>query len=126
MSRLLIVSCLALGVAVAKPGVPRQAVPYDGVEPVPYDEVIPLTLQQSRAVQLLDAGTYRFSSPNYPNSYPNNERRSFTLQGSEGQQISISCSPFSLQLSFFCWRDFLSINNVRYCGSNDIPTITAT
>ncbi|KAF0291760.1 Coagulation factor IX [Amphibalanus amphitrite] len=135
MNRLLIISCLALGVAVAKPGQLRAAAPYDAedeavpygdkVQAVPYQEVVPLTLQPSRAVQVLNAGNYRFTSPNFPNQYPNNLRLTVTVQGAEDQAVSISCSPFSLEWSFLCWRDVLSINNVRYCGSGDVPTITA-
>ena len=135
MFRLVVVSCLALGVALAKPSLPRQAVPYGDDVLVPYqdvvpvagrDEPLPLIFGNTRAVQVLPAGNYGVASPNYPSPYPNNMYASVTLQGQEGQEISISCDPFSLQFERYCRYDFLEINRRRYCGTRTIPTITSS
>merc|ERR1712212_888341 len=79
--------------------------------------------QQSAA---LNSGLYRYTSPNYPFPYPNNANVQYTLTCADGQNITIRCIKIKIQFSFFCSRDYLSINGQRYCGFRLFsPTVTS-
>ena len=117
----LVVSCLALGIALAE-------VLNKDILPVPYQDDIPiLKPENSRAVQALPTGRYRIQSPNYPGPYPANSRITWsTVVGEQGQDIEITCDPFSVQSGRGCRFDYLSINGQRFCGTGKTPTVSAT
>ena len=122
-----VVSCLVLGAALAKPS-PKAV---NGVVPEPrlksgsVPQPLPAPDSKERAAYTLDAGSYFIASPNYPFWYPNRAERSYTLQGRQGQVLSISCTRFDIQSHSQCAYDFLSVNEERYCGSTG-PDVSDT
>ena len=122
----LALSCLVLGTALAKPqpyGEAPEISPRlkSASEPQP----LPPPDPKERALYTLPAGSYFITSPRYPFSYPNGAYRSWTLQGSEGQTLSISCSTFSIESHSSCAYDFLSVNEERFCGATG-PEVSGT
>lgn len=79
-------------------------------------------------------GVYRslrgkFSTPFYPNSYPNNLACYWYIQASEGNHIALNFESMDVQISDYCNQDYIevresteNINNLLglYCG-NSIP-----
>ncbi|XP_043208111.1 trypsin-1-like [Amphibalanus amphitrite] len=139
MFRLAVVTCVVLATGLAKPPPPAKAdggpiEPLD-VEPVAFQEggrgnedpePVPFLAKESRATYTLPSGRYYFTSPNYPNQYPNNHDSSFTVKGDNNQDITINCSPFSMESHSSCAYDYLSINERKYCGSSAPPATTVS
>ena len=133
MIRLAAVTCLVLGTALAKPSPSAKSkessyiLPFR-VKSVPYeDKPEPITFQEGeRKSYTLASGSYYFTSPNYPSSYPNNYHGWLTVKGDSNQTVTITCDPFRMESHSSCNYDFLSINDVKYCGTNAPPTTTVT
>ncbi|KAF0288013.1 Trypsin-7 [Amphibalanus amphitrite] len=114
----LVLSCLVLGAALAKPSPGEAYGEVPEISPRLKSEAQPLPEPDSkeRASYTLAAGSYSVTSPNYPDNYPNGVYRSYTLQGRDGQTISISCERFNVESHSSCSYDFLSVNGQRFCG----------
>ena len=64
----------------------------------------------------------RFSSPGYPNKYPNNAYCEYHFKVPEGRVVKIYSTYFSLESSAFCTKDSVNlyeknILKARLCGS---------
>ncbi|CAL1535143.1 unnamed protein product [Lymnaea stagnalis] len=62
-------------------------------------------------------------SPNYPKDYPGSISTSVILTTDAGQYIHIKSREISIEPSSRCDYDYLSINNVLYCGDENIDVI---
>ena len=132
MFRLAVATCVVLGAALAKPSLPagRDEIPVEplGVEPAPFqDNPQPLKLYSGaeRSTYTLAPGTYFFTSPNYPNNYPNNHDFSVTLRA-ENHSLVLMCHPFNMETHSRCSYDYLSVNERRYCGTSPPPATQLT
>ena len=112
---LVAISCLLLGAALAKPA------------PESLSELQPKALpaQTSRASYVVPPGLYYFTSPNYPNNYDINDSKEWNIQGTGGQDITVSCDPFNLEYHSSCVWDYLMINGVKHCGSGPVAAVTS-
>ncbi|XP_041458355.1 cubilin-like [Lytechinus variegatus] len=79
----------------------------------------------------LSGDTGVFSSPNYPNNYPNNRDCVWTINAPVGNQVSINFTDFNLEAHSSCVYDYVTIRNGgyessplvgTYCGSSINPT----
>ncbi|EPY78032.1 tolloid-like protein 2 precursor [Camelus ferus] len=79
-----------------------------------------------------ESGT--FTSPNFPNNYPNNLECVYRITVETSQQIALHFTHFSLEeaIGGVCVADYVEINNGgyesspslgKYCGSNPPPSI---
>lgn len=74
-----------------------------------------------------------FTSPEYPNSYPNDIECVWTIKSSPGSKVMVTFSFFNIQQSDHCNRDYVEIRETnlagrllgRYCG-NEIPAFNFT
>ena len=72
------------------------------------------------------------TSPNYPDNYPNNLERTYTIQVGEGLIISLQFSAFDIESHSTCRYDHLTITDgdgttlmEKSCGSSLPATITS-
>ncbi|XP_072174323.1 cubilin-like [Diadema setosum] len=75
--------------------------------------------------------TGAFSSPNYPNNYPDSRDCTWVISATEGQQIKLNFTDFELEPSTDCIFDYVKIWNGAYdtsplvgtfCGSSLSPS----
>ncbi|KAF0287122.1 hypothetical protein FJT64_014427 [Amphibalanus amphitrite] len=57
---------------------------------------------------------------------PRLTKGSFHGEGDNNQDITINCSPFSMESHSSCAYDYLSINERKYCGSSAPPATTVS
>ncbi|KAF0290062.1 Embryonic protein UVS.2 [Amphibalanus amphitrite] len=69
---------------------------------------------------ILCPGEYYFTSTNYPSNYPNNDYFSFFLTTTDGQSMTINCSPFDVESHSTCAYDWLQLGSTKYCGSGAV------
>ena len=72
------------------------------------------------------------TSPNYPDNYPNNLERTYTIQVGEGLIISLQFTAFDIQSDSTCDYDHLTIIDLdgttlmeKSCGSSLPAAITS-
>ena len=72
------------------------------------------------------------TSPNFPNNYPNNLERTYTIQVGEGLIISLQFSAFQIEYHSTCDYDHLTITDgdgttlmEKSCGSSLPAAITS-
>ena len=93
-------------------------------EPQPFLDLD--SYRQSRAVQSLSPNQYIFNFF-YILGYPEDILAGVTLQGSQGQNISIECSFFELENADRegkCRYDYVSVNGAKFCGTKG-PEVSA-
>ncbi|MBN3287216.1 MASP2 protease, partial [Polyodon spathula] len=75
----------------------------------------------------LKASHGSFSTPGFPNPYPNNIKRIWNITVPVGNRIKLYFTHFNLELSYLCEYDYLQIitggnETARFCGENGVDT----
>jgi len=69
--------------------------------------------------------SYTFSSINYPRNYDNYRICRWYFYGASTDQLTLTCSRFSLESHSSCSYDYLYVNGRKYCGQTQ-PSVTRT
>ena len=73
------------------------------------------------------------TSPNHPNNYPNNLRRTNTIEVEEGLIVAMQFTAFNVESDSLCSYDYVTIKNgdgttlmEKTCGSSLPTAVTST